>query len=158
MFVVHNDYFHLMNLHFCSVLCESSDTKRTPPILTILSIGIWADHLFFKWDSWCSRSVFVEMDLLKAFIKSIYEKAWRAIMSGCNHPMKKNESGELVSKLEKEWSANKDKLANNNWKAFNVIISIGLQLEYFKLFVIILMTYNHSLAYQGEYYILILCN
>ena len=107
----------------CSVLCESSDTKRTPPILTILSIGIWADHLFFKWDSWCSRSVFVEMDLLKAFIKSIYEKAWRAIISGCNHPMKKNESGELVSKLEKEWSANKDKLANNNWKAFNVIFN-----------------------------------
>ena len=57
---------------------------------------------------------------MKAFIKSVDEKAWKAILTGWDHPMTRNDKRESVLKPEVEWTANEDKLANNNSKALNV--------------------------------------
>ena len=61
---------------------------------------------------------------MKAFIKSVNEKAWKTILTGWDHPMTKNDKGEYVPKHEVEWTANEDKLANNNSKALNAIFDV----------------------------------
>ena len=60
---------------------------------------------------------------MKAFIKSMDEKAWRAILTGWDHPMKNDDNGESVKKSEVEWTAVEDRLANSNSKALNAIFN-----------------------------------
>ena len=49
---------------------------------------------------------------MKAFIKSVDEKAWKAILTGWDHPMTRNDKRESVLKPEVEWTANED----NSWR------------------------------------------
>ena len=69
---------------------------------------------------------------MKAFIKPMDEKALRAILTGLDHPMKMNESGESVFKSKIKWSTNECKLANSNSKALNVIFN-AIYANQFKL-------------------------
>ena len=69
---------------------------------------------------------------MKAFIKSVDEKAWKAILTGWDHPMTRNDKRESVLKPEVEWTANEDKLANNNSKALNAIFN-AVDANQFKL-------------------------
>ena len=69
---------------------------------------------------------------MKAFIKSMDEKAWRAILTGWQHPMKTDDKNEVVKKPEIEWSTEEDRLANSNSKALNAIFS-AVDVHQFKL-------------------------
>ena len=60
---------------------------------------------------------------MKAFIKSVDEKAWKVILTGWDHPMTRNGKRESVLKPEVEKIANEEKLANNNSKALNTIFN-----------------------------------
>ena len=90
----------------------------TPSNKTVLSIGIRAGSFFSKRDPWSFEFRFDEMDFkregasvqrpplldgtdfsywkarMKAFIKSMDEKAWRAILTGWKHPMTTNDKNE----------------------------------------------------------------
>ena len=48
------------------------------------------------------------------------------------HPTTKDEKGNVVPKLEKEWSDDEDKLANSNSKALNAIFN-AVDVNQFKL-------------------------
>ena len=54
---------------------------------------------------------------MKAFIKSIDEKARKVILTGWMHPTKTNDNDETVMKPEVEWTAEEDKLVSSNSKA-----------------------------------------
>ena len=69
---------------------------------------------------------------MKAFIKSMDEKAWRAILTSWTHPMKDNDKGESVKKPEVEWTVDEDRLANYNSKALNSIFN-AINANQFKL-------------------------
>ena len=69
---------------------------------------------------------------MKAFIKSMDEKAWRAILTGWQHPMKTDDKNEVVKKPEIEWTTEEDRLANSNSKALNAIFS-AVDVHQFKL-------------------------
>ena len=69
---------------------------------------------------------------MKVFIKSMDEKAWRALLTGWNHPIKKSESIESMPKSEMQWSANDDKWTNSNSKALNAIFN-SVDMSQFKL-------------------------
>ena len=58
---------------------------------------------------------------MKAFIKSMDYKAWRAILTGWTHPMKTNDNNETAKKSEVEWTVEEDRLASCNSKALNAI-------------------------------------
>ena len=70
---------------------------------------------------------------MKAFIKSVDEKAWRAILTSWSHLMKDNEKGESVKEAEVEWTVEEDCLANYNSKALNAIFN-AVDANQFKLF------------------------
>ena len=59
---------------------------------------------------------------MRAFIKSIDEKAWNTVLIGWTPPTKKDDGGNISFKSEVEWSAEEDKLATGNWKALKVIL------------------------------------
>ena len=61
---------------------------------------------------------------MKAFIMTLDDKAWREILTGWSPPTKTDDQGEIVPKLELEWSARKDKLAMSNSKALNAIFNV----------------------------------
>ena len=69
---------------------------------------------------------------MKAFIKSVDEKARKAILTGWDHPMARNDKRESVPKPEVNWTANEDKLANRNSKALNAIFN-AVDANQFKL-------------------------
>ena len=69
---------------------------------------------------------------MKAFIKAIDEKAWRAVLTGWDHPVTKDTEGVEKLKPEISWSTEEDKLANNNSKALNAIFN-GVDASQFKL-------------------------
>ena len=69
---------------------------------------------------------------MKAFIKSMDEKAWRAILTGWTHPTKKNTENEDIKKPEVEWTVEEDRLASYNSKALNAIFS-AVDVNQFKL-------------------------
>ena len=69
---------------------------------------------------------------MKAFIKSMDEKAWRAILTGQTHPTKTNADNENVKKPKVEWTVEEDKLASYKSKALNVIFS-AVDVNQFKL-------------------------
>ena len=69
---------------------------------------------------------------MKAFIKSIDEKAKKVILTGWMHPTKTNDNDETVKKPEVEWMAEEDKLVSSNSKALNAIFS-AVDVYQFKL-------------------------
>lgn len=60
---------------------------------------------------------------MKAFLKALDEKAWRAVLTGWKHPTTTDDAGETVLKPEVDWSVNEDKLASGNSKALNAIMA-----------------------------------
>ena len=58
-----------------------------------------------------------------AFIKSMDELAWKAVLTGWTPPTKKDESGNEVPKSELDWIAEENKQLSNNWKALNAIFN-----------------------------------
>ncbi|CAM9000303.1 unnamed protein product [Rhodiola kirilowii] len=69
---------------------------------------------------------------MKAFLKSLDERAWRAVMIGCSEPMMANPEGAVMPKLEAMWSEADDVAAIGNSKALNAIF-YGVDENVFKL-------------------------
>ncbi|XP_012856995.1 PREDICTED: uncharacterized protein LOC105976262 [Erythranthe guttata] len=69
---------------------------------------------------------------MKMFIKSIDERAWRAIITGWTPPMVKGEDKVEVFKPEADWNDGEILLANYNSRALNAIFS-GVDDNQFKL-------------------------
>ena len=61
---------------------------------------------------------------MKAFIKALDEKAWRAVLTGWEYPTTKDDKGKFVPKPEESWTSDEDRLANNNSKALNAIFNV----------------------------------
>ena len=60
---------------------------------------------------------------MRAFIKALNEKAWRAILTIWIHPTKTDDDGNTIPKPEESWSTDEDPLANYNLKALNAIFN-----------------------------------
>ena len=60
---------------------------------------------------------------MKAFMKLVDEKAWRAILTSWRHLMTKNDKDETVKKPEVEWMVEEDRLKNSKSKMLNAIFS-----------------------------------
>ena len=60
---------------------------------------------------------------MRAFIKSMDELAWKAVLTGWTPPTKKVESGNKVPKSKLDWTTEEDKLSSNNCKALNAIFN-----------------------------------
>ncbi|CAM8917976.1 unnamed protein product [Rhodiola kirilowii] len=60
---------------------------------------------------------------MKSFLKSLDEKAWKAILIGWTHPTMANLVGEVVPKLEALWTEDEEKASIGNSKAMNAIFS-----------------------------------
>ncbi|XP_012850949.1 PREDICTED: uncharacterized protein LOC105970659 [Erythranthe guttata] len=82
---------------------EGSSTTR-PPLLIGPNYSYWKSKM-------------------KMFIKSIDERAWRAIITGWTPPMIKGEDKAEVFKPEADWSDGEILLANYNSRALNAIFS-----------------------------------
>ncbi|XP_073137339.1 uncharacterized protein [Henckelia pumila] len=63
---------------------------------------------------------------MRAFVKSIIEKAWRSIVTGWKPPMDKNSEGkETTPKKEDKWTTEEERLGVANAKALNAIFIAG---------------------------------
>ncbi|XP_012847829.1 PREDICTED: uncharacterized protein LOC105967762 [Erythranthe guttata] len=91
---------------------EGSSTTR-PPLLIGSNYSYWKSKM-------------------KMFIKSIDERAWRAIITGWTPPMVKGEDKVEVFKPEADWNDGEILLANYNSRALNAIFS-GVDDNQFKL-------------------------
>ncbi|CAM8934538.1 unnamed protein product [Rhodiola kirilowii] len=60
---------------------------------------------------------------MKAFLKSLNEKAWRAVFVGWTPPLVANTEGIMVLKPETQWTDADEKTAPRNSKAMNAIFS-----------------------------------
>ena len=60
---------------------------------------------------------------MKAFIKSLDEKAWRSVWTGWTLPTTKDSNGKVTFKPEASWSPEDNKLTNYNCKALHAIFS-----------------------------------
>ena len=60
---------------------------------------------------------------MHAFIKSMDELAWKAVLTGWSPPTKEDESGQEVPKRELEWTIEENMESSNNWKALNAIFN-----------------------------------
>ncbi|CAM8987051.1 unnamed protein product [Rhodiola kirilowii] len=69
---------------------------------------------------------------MKAFLKSLDERAWRAVMIGWTEPMMANPEGVVMPKPEALWSEADDVAAVENSKALNAIF-YGVDENVFKL-------------------------
>ncbi|CAM8880345.1 unnamed protein product [Rhodiola kirilowii] len=69
---------------------------------------------------------------MKAFLKSLDERAWRAVMIGWTEPMMANPEGAVMPKSEALWSEVDDVAAVGNSKALNAIF-YGVDENVFKL-------------------------
>ncbi|CAM8978417.1 unnamed protein product [Rhodiola kirilowii] len=69
---------------------------------------------------------------MKAFLKSLDEKAWRAVMIGWTEPIMANPEGAVMPKPEALWSEADDVAAVGNSKALNAIF-YGVDENVFKL-------------------------
>ena len=58
---------------------------------------------------------------MKTFIKTLDDKAWKAILTGWSHATKMDDQGEIVPKPKLEWSFREKKLTMSNSKALNAI-------------------------------------
>ncbi|CAM8887350.1 unnamed protein product [Rhodiola kirilowii] len=61
--------------------------------------------------------------VMRSFLKSLDEKAWRAVMRGWTEPMMNNLTGEPIPKPEALWTEEEDKASMGNSKAMNAIFS-----------------------------------
>ena len=51
---------------------------------------------------------------MHAFIKSLNDRAWRAVVNGWEAPTKIDREGNVTPKPDSEWSNDEEKLTNNN--------------------------------------------
>ncbi|KAK2362046.1 gag-protease polyprotein [Trifolium repens] len=77
-----------------------------------------------NYDYWKARMI--------AFIKSMDQKAWKAIVTGWNHPIVTAEDGSSILKGERDWTPEEEAESNNNSKALNAIFN-GVDENIFKL-------------------------
>ncbi|XP_057432497.1 uncharacterized protein LOC130725270 [Lotus japonicus] len=79
-----------------------------------------------NYDYWKARMV--------AFLKSIDNKTWKAIVKGWKHPVKADKEGTSTTELkpEEEWNKEKDEEALGNSKALNAIFN-GVDKNMFRL-------------------------
>ncbi|CAM8883259.1 unnamed protein product [Rhodiola kirilowii] len=61
--------------------------------------------------------------VMRSFLKSLDERAWKAILKGWTEPMMNNLTGEPVPKPEAPWTEEEDKASMGNSKAMNAIFS-----------------------------------
>ena len=69
---------------------------------------------------------------MTAFIRALYVRAWRSILTGWSYSTTMDFEGNEVPKVEIDWSNDDDKLANFNNKALNAIF-IGVDTKKIKL-------------------------
>ncbi|CAM8893875.1 unnamed protein product [Rhodiola kirilowii] len=93
-------------------LKEGQSTNR-PPLLEGSNYAYWKSKM-------------------KAFLKSLDEKAWRAVLVGWTEPMMANPEGVVMPKPEALWSEADDVAAIGNSKALNAIFH-GVDENVFKL-------------------------
>ncbi|KAK2409421.1 gag-protease polyprotein [Trifolium repens] len=77
-----------------------------------------------NYDYWKARMV--------AFLKSMDQKAWRAIITGWNHPIVTAAYGSTSPKRVADWSPEEETEASGNSKALNAIFN-GVDKNMFKL-------------------------
>ncbi|KAI3456997.1 hypothetical protein Pfo_013660 [Paulownia fortunei] len=61
---------------------------------------------------------------MRAFIKSVNEKAWKSVVFGWQHPVIENEKKEVILKPKDLWTTLDNELASYNSKALNAIFSV----------------------------------
>ncbi|CAM8959835.1 unnamed protein product [Rhodiola kirilowii] len=61
--------------------------------------------------------------VMRSFLKSLDEKAWKAVLKGWTEPMMNNLTGEPIVKPEALWTEEEDKASMGNSKAMNAIFS-----------------------------------
>ncbi|CAM8994918.1 unnamed protein product [Rhodiola kirilowii] len=61
--------------------------------------------------------------VMRSFLKSLDERAWKAVLKGWTEPMMNNLTGEPVPKPEALWTEEEDKASMGNSKAINAIFS-----------------------------------
>ncbi|CAM8926216.1 unnamed protein product [Rhodiola kirilowii] len=61
--------------------------------------------------------------VMRSFLKSLDEKAWKAVLKGWTEPMMNNLTGEPIAKPEALWTEEEDKASMGNSKAMNAIFS-----------------------------------
>ncbi|CAM8884656.1 unnamed protein product [Rhodiola kirilowii] len=61
--------------------------------------------------------------VMRSFLKSLDEKAWKAVLKGWTEPVMNNLTGEPTAKPEALWTEEKDKASMGNSKAMNAIFS-----------------------------------
>ncbi|CAM8937397.1 unnamed protein product [Rhodiola kirilowii] len=61
--------------------------------------------------------------VMRSFLKSLDEKAWKAVLKGWTEPIMNNLTGEPIAKLEALWTEEEDKASMGNSKAMNAIFS-----------------------------------
>ncbi|CAM8975516.1 unnamed protein product [Rhodiola kirilowii] len=69
---------------------------------------------------------------MKAFLKSLDEKAWMTLLVGWTPPLMANAEGIMILKPEAQWTDADEKIAAINSKAMNAIFS-GVDENMFKL-------------------------
>jgi len=77
-----------------------------------------------NYDYWKPRMV--------AFLKALDSKAWRAVNSGCTHPVTKDKEGNSELKPEEKWSKGEEEVALGNSKALNALFN-GINRNIFRL-------------------------
>ncbi|CAM8882987.1 unnamed protein product [Rhodiola kirilowii] len=60
---------------------------------------------------------------MKSFLKSLDEKAWKAVLAGWTEPMMENLTGETIPKPEALWTEADEKAYLGNSKAMNATFS-----------------------------------
>ncbi|CAM8925826.1 unnamed protein product [Rhodiola kirilowii] len=61
--------------------------------------------------------------VMRSFLKSLDEKAWKAVLKGWTEPIMNNLTGEPIAKPEALWIEEEDKASMGNSKAMNAIFS-----------------------------------
>ncbi|CAM8902771.1 unnamed protein product [Rhodiola kirilowii] len=61
--------------------------------------------------------------VMRSFLKSLDEKAWKAVLKGWTEPMMNNLTREPIAKPEALWTEEEDKASMGNSKAMNAIFS-----------------------------------
>ncbi|KAA0060257.1 gag-pol polyprotein [Cucumis melo var. makuwa] len=83
---------------------EGNSTTR-PPLLDGGNYGYWK-----------SRT--------EAFLMSLDMRCWRAIISGWEHPTKKDETCKITQKYELKWTSEEDDAAIGNSRALNTLFNV----------------------------------
>ena len=58
-----------------------------------------------------------------AFLKSMDNRSWKAVLEGWDHPTVKDKDGNESLKPEEDWSDEEDELALGNSKALNALFN-----------------------------------